>query len=429
MSVLGVILLTMLYFLYKGKPGAKKSGPKDAPLEEVVIPERKRLNAPIPAPAVISPPLPASTEPLVIGLRGPSSAASQPQAGEPISLASKRALQGGAVLTNEQPTENSANPSSASENLSPEQKALLEADAIIRRRTREGGSVVDFLGGVPKPQSSNPQQTNGMGQRVDGAGAGAVAGSGSGAAGQGMANPAAQFASLMPQMQGLGGNAASQSTGENSAVSFPVRPARQIPLSADSYITQGTNIRCVMETRLISTLDSATLCNVAENIYAANATKILIPKGSKILGEYKEGKGTDRVSVIWNRLITPNGVDISLSASIGTDSLGSAGIPGKINSNWGEKLGAALLISLGSDIFKYGVITRGPKITKNVIDTNTGRVTTIEEPFESATVDTLSKLPEKILAKSLARPDTITVNQGTLINIITSRDMDFTSVN
>ena len=199
--------------------------------------------------------------------------------------------------------------------------------------------------------------------------------------------------------------------------------------NADTLLVKGTYIRCVLESKIISDLQGFTACVTTEPVYSVNGKTQLIPRGSKILGQYGGGsdKSYDRLAVIWDRVITPTGLDIQLT-SPGIDSLGGAGHPGEYDAHWGARLGAAIMVSMIGDVFNYQAIVHGPKIQKSYVDTSTGKVTVTEEPFDSKTVETLSKIPEKVLAQTINRAPTITIHQGELLNIYTAQDIDFTSV-
>ncbi|WP_018152868.1 TrbI/VirB10 family protein [Leeia oryzae] len=199
--------------------------------------------------------------------------------------------------------------------------------------------------------------------------------------------------------------------------------------NADTLLVKGSYIRCVLESKIISDLQGFTACVTTEPVYSVNGKTQLIPRGSKILGQYGGGsdKSYDRLAVIWDRVITPTGLDIHLT-SPGIDNLGGAGHPGDYDAHWGARLGAAIMVSMIGDVFNYQAIVHGPKIQKSYVDTSTGKVTVTEEPFDSKTVETLSKIPEKVLAQTINRAPTITIHQGELLNIYTAQDIDFTSV-
>lgn len=88
-----------------------------------------------------------------------------------------------------------------------------------------------------------------------------------------------------------------------------------------------------------------------------------------------------------------------------------------------SRLASALLISLISDAFKYAAAEYGPQ--GETVTTNTSTTT---NPYESETTSTLKQQAIKQLERNNARPNTVTINQGTLINIYTAQDIDFSSV-
>ncbi|HPO25638.1 MAG TPA: TrbI/VirB10 family protein, partial [Arenimonas sp.] len=110
-------------------------------------------------------------------------------------------------------------------------------------------------------------------------------------------------------------------------------------------------------------------------------------------------------------------------ASPGIDNLGGAGVPGQYNAHWGSKLSSALLISLVSDAFKFAGEKYGPE-TESV--TTGGQV--ITSPFKSNTARTMEQLASQAVERNLSRPATVTVNQGSIINVYVAKDVDFSGV-
>lgn len=190
----------------------------------------------------------------------------------------------------------------------------------------------------------------------------------------------------------------------------------------DVLLVRGTYIRCVLETRIITDVEGYTSCIVTEPVYSINGRKLLLPKGSKALGRYAGEPNGPRVAVLWDRITTPNGIDVILEGP-GIDNLGGAGHPGDYNGHWFSKMSSALMISLISDAFKYYAAEEGPQ-TDSV--TTGGNV--VSQPFESNTAKTMERLANQALSKSLARPATVTINQGTVLNIYVAKDVDFSGV-
>lgn len=191
--------------------------------------------------------------------------------------------------------------------------------------------------------------------------------------------------------------------------------------SPDALLVRGTYLRCVLETRIITDLAGYTSCLLTEPVYSINGRNLLLPKGSKIYGAYGGGPMGKRVEVIWDRITTPNGIDVAMS-SPGVDQLGGAGHPGQYSAHWGSRIASALMISLISDAFKYAAAEHGPETTTIA---NSGM--TVQSPYESATARTMERLANEALSSN-RRPPTVTINQGTIVNVYVAKDVDFTNV-
>lgn len=189
----------------------------------------------------------------------------------------------------------------------------------------------------------------------------------------------------------------------------------------DTLMLRGTFIRCVLQTRVVTDYPGFTSCTVTEPVYSFNGKRLLLPKGSKVLGKYDTEPSTDRVYVVWDRIVTPTGIDVNM-ASPGVDNLGGSGHPGHYDAHWGNRIGAALLISLLSDAFKYEAAQHGPRQTT----ISNGVVT--QTPFESNTAQTMQNLANQAVQRSANRAATVTINQGTVVSIYVAKDVDFSGV-
>lgn len=192
----------------------------------------------------------------------------------------------------------------------------------------------------------------------------------------------------------------------------------------DTLMLRGTFIRCALETRIITDVNGFTSCVVTEPVYSVNGRSLLLPKGSKVFGQYGSGASRgERVAVVWDRITTPTGIDVTMS-SPGVDNLGSAGHPGYYNAHWGSRIASALFISLLSDAFKYYGEKEGPVTTTSY--PGTGAI--YQEPFESNTARTMERLANQAVDAAGNRPPTVTINQGTIVNVYVSQDVDFSGV-
>ncbi|MBN8714421.1 MAG: TrbI/VirB10 family protein [Xanthomonadales bacterium] len=203
---------------------------------------------------------------------------------------------------------------------------------------------------------------------------------------------------------------------------LPSRATSALDLAhPDVLMQRGTYIRCVLETRIVSDIPGFASCLVTERVYSLNGQHLLLPKGSKILGSYARNPVGQRVAVVWDRIITPTGIDVNM-ASPGIDNLGGAGLPGEYDAHWRSRIGSALLISMLSDAFKYEAAEHGPRSTT----ISNGVVT--QQPFQSNTAQTVQNLANQAVREAANRPPTVTINQGTVVYVYVARDVDFSAV-
>lgn len=250
-----------------------------------------------------------------------------------------------------------------------------------------------------------------------------MSGDGSGGGGQGGGGSGGE--ELTPSQQYLQAMAAANGGGQAQAAKpDKAEVASAQPLyNPDTLLLRGTYIRCVMETRIITDFPGFSSCVVTEPVYSVNGRRLLLPKGSKVSGRYQANNADmKRVAVLWDRITTPTGLDVNM-VSPGVDNLGGAGIPGQYDAHWGSRIASALLISLVSDAFKYAAAENGPEST-----TVTTGGTVVTQPFESNTARAMERLANQALDKSVNRPATVTVNQGSVVNIYVAKDVDFSSV-
>lgn len=249
-------------------------------------------------------------------------------------------------------------------------------------------------------------------------------GPGGGAANDPMAQAlASRNQAMLESMKaaGLGGQLPQQA---DSSIKAQLQDISQASFlrKPDTLLLRGTFIRCVLETRIITDYSGFTSCVVTEPVYSVNGSSLLLPKGSKLSGTYNGGGKVDRVGVIWDRVTTPTGIDVLMS-SPGVDNLGGAGHPGDLDNHWASRISSALMVSLLADAFKYAAAEHGPGSTAI-----TDGGTIYSQPYESATARTMERLAGEVVQQAMSRPPTVTINQGTIVNVYVAKDVDFSGV-
>jgi type IV secretory pathway VirB10-like protein len=206
--------------------------------------------------------------------------------------------------------------------------------------------------------------------------------------------------------------------GLNADEQFASRVSAQEPERAEAtklhhratLIPQGTTITGVLETALDSDLPGYTRAVVSRDVRGFDGSEILIPRGSRVIGEYKSAvaQGQTRAFVIWTRVIRPDGVSIQIASS-GTDPLGRAGLAGKVNTHFFERFSGAILLS---------VVDAG---VQNLANRSNNTSIVIGSSGDAATASFSALVPTAI-------PPTIKVAQGAPIRIFVARDLDFSTV-
>ena len=113
-------------------------------------------------------------------------------------------------------------------------------------------------------------------------------------------------------------------------------------------VMAGTFIPATLITGINSDLPSNSVAVVRENVYdTVTGNHLLIPKGTRIIGTYDSGVsfGQNRLLIVWQRLIFPNGKYIGLDNMGGIDLSGYAGFTGKVNNHFLKLLQAVVLSS------------------------------------------------------------------------------------
>lgn len=226
---------------------------------------------------------------------------------------------------------------------------------------------------------------------------------------------------------GMGGMPGASGEGIPPNSAYRMKPLSSVSsaqplIHANALLLRGTYIRCVLETRIISDIPGFTSCVVTEPVYSVTGKRLLLPKGSKVLGKYETEPNGDRIAAIWDRIVTPTGIDVNM-ASPGVDNLGGAGHPGHLDQHWGQRITSALLISMFADAFKYALAQNGPQST-----TVAAGGYAVQSPYESTTAQTLQGLASQAVRRNANRPDTVTINQGTVVNVYVAKDVDFSAV-
>ena len=173
----------------------------------------------------------------------------------------------------------------------------------------------------------------------------------------------------------------------------------------------GDFIPATLQTGINSDLPSKVIVAVvSENVRDTISGKhILIPQGTRVVGTYDSSVtfGQERLLVVWQRLIFPDGKSIGLDNMQGVDLSGKAGITGEIDNHFGTLLKGVVLSSI---MGSAGAIVTDRK--------NDWRGAAAEGAGEQ-----IVNIGNTFAEKSLSRQPTISIEPGERFNIMVHSDL------
>ena len=180
-------------------------------------------------------------------------------------------------------------------------------------------------------------------------------------------------------------------------------------------------IPAVLLTNISSDIGGKCIAQVEEDIYAEMGKAILIPKGSKVLGNYANNNkiGEFRLNVLWTRILTPQGVNIMLTDSYGADLAGAMGIIGDVDSKYWQRYGIPLALSTLSN----GLILSLNNLTSKASESAANSYATAQlmQNFQGD----ISGIMAAIINEQIKIKPTIRIEKGSRIFITSNKDIFF----
>ena len=182
-------------------------------------------------------------------------------------------------------------------------------------------------------------------------------------------------------------------------------------------IASGELLPAVLETAINSDLPGMVRAVVSQATYSYTGERVLIPSGSRLIGQYSSAviQGQNRVMVIWNRIILPNGITVQLNSS-GIDDLGRAGQSAdSVNTHFFARFGESALLSL----IGAGAATAGVN-NQDQSNSSAQYRMAISQSFQQSTGQSLQG--------TLAIKPTLHIHQGSSIHVFVAKDLSFYQV-
>ncbi|MGH9738899.1 MAG: TrbI/VirB10 family protein [Candidatus Acidiferrales bacterium] len=176
-------------------------------------------------------------------------------------------------------------------------------------------------------------------------------------------------------------------------------------------IFEGTILEAVLINRLDGSFVGPVECLLSDDIYSHDRQHLLIPAGTKILGEAKkvESQGQTRLAVAFHRLLMPDGYSVSLDQFKGLDQIGDTGLRDQVNNHYLRIFGVSLAVGALGAVAEAGT---GSAFTDSGSDL-------MRQQFASS----MAQSSEQILDRFLNILPTVTIREGHRVKVYLSGDL------
>ena len=179
----------------------------------------------------------------------------------------------------------------------------------------------------------------------------------------------------------------------------------------DYVIFEGTVLEALLVNRLDGTFAGPATSLLSNDVYSRDRQHLLIPAGSKIVGEASKVDtfGQVRLALAFHRLIMPDGYSVNLDQFKGLDQEGATALGDKVNNHYARIFGASLAIGVLGGFAQLG---SGTVLSSDASDR-------IRQGFGVG----MGNASEHILDRFLNILPTVTIREGTRIKIYLSNDL------
>lgn len=183
------------------------------------------------------------------------------------------------------------------------------------------------------------------------------------------------------------------------------------PGETDYRLFEGTVLETVLTNRLDGYFSGPANCMVTTDVYTPNGAHLLIPRGSRVLGEVRrvDTFGQQRLAVVFHRIIMPDGYSVLLDQFQGLNQIGETGSRDQVNNHYLQLFGVSLAIGaiagLAQTNTQYGADVSGTQV------------------YEQGIANSLSQSSLRILDRYLNVLPTFTIREGHRVKIYLTQDL------
>jgi type IV secretion system protein VirB10 len=191
-----------------------------------------------------------------------------------------------------------------------------------------------------------------------------------------------------------------------------VSAGRANAAAGKNYILfEGTILETVLINRLDGGFAGPVECLLSTDVYSNDRQHLLIPAGSKLLGETKKVEmfGQTRLAVAFHRILMPDGYSVSLDQFKGLNQIGDTGLRDQVNNHYLRIFGVSLAVgALGAG---------GQAGTGGALNATGGDL--MRQGFAASTAQSASQ----ILDKFLNILPTVTIREGHRVKVYLAGDL------
>ena len=199
-----------------------------------------------------------------------------------------------------------------------------------------------------------------------------------------------------------------EDTKNPAAVSAPSANAA----AGKTYVLfEGTILETVLINRLDGGFTGPVACLLSVDVYSLDRQHLLLPSGSKLLGETKKVDtfGQTRLAILFHRLLMPDGYSVSLDGFKGLNQIGDTGLRDQVSNHYLRIFGVSLAIGALGAVAETG--TAG-SLTANGNDL-------MRQGLAQSTAQSSSQ----ILDKFLNVMPTLTIREGHRVKVYLAGDL------
>ena len=176
-------------------------------------------------------------------------------------------------------------------------------------------------------------------------------------------------------------------------------------------LLEGTILETVLTNRLNGSLAGPVNTMLTTDVYSHDRQHLLIPQGSRILGEIKPvaNFGQQRLAAVFHRIVMPDGYSVSLDQFQGLNQIGETGLRDQVNHHYMQIFGVSIAIGAVAGLSQA--------------NTQYGFSESASDVYRQGFASSLSQSALRVLDRFLNILPTFTILEGHRIKIYLASDL------